>query len=256
MAIILRSRQQIEKMRIAGRLVAETFEYLRPHVKPGIPTKELDRLAEAFVRARGAIPAYKGYKGNGNIPFPATLCIATNNVICHGFPSNYKLKEGDIVGIDMGVLLDGWYGDACITLPVGQVAPETQRLLNVAEESMWRGIRAARGNARIGDIGAAIQQYVESHGFSVVREYTGHGVGNRLHDEPTIHHFGKAGSGARLRPGMTFTIEPMINAGHYETKLDAFDGWTVRTADGSLSAQFEHTLAITDGEPDILTLLK
>ncbi len=254
MAIILRSRQQIEKMRVAGRLVAETFEYLKPHVKPGIPTKELDRLAEAFVRARGAIPAYKGYRGNGTVPFPATLCIAINSVICHGIPSGYKLKEGDIVGIDMGVLLDGWYGDACITVPVGEVSPVARKLLTVAEEAMWFGIRAAHNNARIGDIGAAIQQHAEANGFSVVREYTGHGVGNKLHDEPTIHHYGKPGTGARLRPGMTFTIEPMINVGSHETVLDKFDGWTVRTADGSLSAQFEHTLAITDGTPNVLTL--
>lgn len=255
MAIVLRSRQQIEKMRIAGRLVAETFEYLKPHVKPGIPTKELDRLAEAFVRVRGAIPAYKGYKGSGKVPFPATLCISTNNVICHGIPGGYKLKEGDIVGIDMGVLLDGWYGDACITLPVGEISPVARKLLTVAEEAMWCGIRAAQNHARIGDIGAAIQAHTEANGFSVVREYTGHGVGTRLHDEPTIHHYGKPGTGARLRPGMTFTIEPMINAGRPETALDTFDNWTVRTADGSLSAQFEHTLAITDGAPDILTLL-
>jgi methionyl aminopeptidase len=250
MAIILRSRQQIEKMRAAGRLVAQTFEHLRPHVKPGTPTKELDRIAEEFVRARGAIPAYKGYRG-----FPATLCISPNNVICHGFPSAQKLEEGDIVGIDMGVVLDGWYGDSCITLAVGQVAPETQKLLTVAEEAMWLGIRAARGNGHINDIGAAIQKHAESQGFSVVREWTGHGIGSKLHDEPTILHYDSGRAGLRLRAGMTFTVEPMINAGGPETVLDKSDGWTVRTADGSLSAQFEHTLAITDGEPEVLTLL-
>lgn len=237
-------------MRAAGRLVAETFEVLREYVRPGITTKELDRIAEQFVRKRGATPAYKGYRG-----FPATLCISPNNVICHGFPSGQRLKEGDIVGIDMGVLLNGWYGDACVTLPVGAVAPETQRLLDVAEEAMWRGIRAARGGAHLGDIGAAIQAHAEAHGYSVVREWTGHGVGQRLHEEPTVLHYGKAGSGMRLRPGMTFTVEPMINAGGPEAVLDERDGWTVRTADGSLSAQFEHTIAITEGEPEILTLL-
>lgn len=249
MAIVLRSRQQIEKLRTAGRLVYETFELLRPHVVPGVQTVELDRIAEKFVRSRGAKPAYKGYKG-----FPATLCISPNNVICHGFPSKQPLKEGDIVGIDMGVLLDGWYGDACITLPVGKVEPHVQKLLEVTQECMWRGIRAARGNAFMGDIGAAIQEYAEANGFSVVREYTGHGVGTKLHDDPSVPHFGKRRSGLRLRKGMTFTIEPMINAGHAETMLDKGDGWTVRTADGSLSAQFEHTIAITDGDPDVLTL--
>jgi methionyl aminopeptidase len=250
MAVILRSRQQIDKMRAAGKLVAQTFEHLRPYVRPGVQTRELDKIAEEFVRARGAIPAYKGYRG-----FPATLCISPNNVICHGIPSSHKLKEGDIVGIDMGTILDGWFGDACITLPVGQVSDAAQRLLTVAEEAMWRGIHAARGNAHINDIGIAIQSYAEANGFAVVREWTGHGVGNKLHDEPTVFHIDNGKPGLRLRPNMTFTVEPMINAGRPDTVLDKGDGWTVRTVDGSLSAQFEHTLAITDGEPDILTLL-
>jgi methionyl aminopeptidase len=255
MAIVLRSRQQIEKMRAAGRLVAATFEHIKPRVKPGVTTKELDVLAEAFVRSRGAIPAYKGYRGSsGTVPFPGTLCISPNSVICHGIPGSLKLKDGDIVGVDMGVILDGWFGDACVTWAVGQISDEAQRLLTVAEEAMWRGIHAARGGAPINNIGAAIQSHAEASGFSVVREYTGHGVGTRLHDEPTVLHYDSGRTGVRLRPGMTFTIEPMINAGRRETKLDQHDGWTVRTADGSLSAQFEHTLAITDGEPDILTL--
>jgi methionyl aminopeptidase len=249
MAIVLRSRKQIAQLRAAGKLVADTFAMLKPHVRPGVEAIELDRLAEEFVRARGAVPAYKGYRG-----FPSTLCISPNNVICHGFPRDYRLNEGDIVGIDMGVVLDGWYGDACITLPVGTISPEAQRLLTVAEEGMWRGIRAARGGKNIGDVGAAIQEYVEANGFSVVREWTGHGVGQSLHEEPTVLHYGKGGSGVRLRPGMVFTVEPMINAGSYETVLDKRDGWTVRTADGSLSAQFEHTIAVTDGEPEIMTI--
>jgi methionyl aminopeptidase len=250
MAIVLRSRQQLEKMRAAGRLVAETFEHLRPHVKPGVQTRELDRIAEEFVRARGATPAYKGYRG-----FPATLCISPNNVICHGIPGSHRLKEGDIVGIDMGVILGGWYGDACVTLPVGPISSEAQRLLDVAEEAMWRGINAARGNAHLGDVGAAIQEHVESNGFSVVREWTGHGIGEKLHEDPTVLHYGRPHTGLKLRAGLTFTVEPMVNAGKADTVLDRSDGWTVRTADGSLSAQFEHTVAITDGEPDILTLL-
>ena len=250
MAIQLRSRRQIAKMREAGQLVAQTFEHLRPQVRPGVTMRELDRIAEEFIRKHGATPAYKGYRG-----FPATICVAPNNVICHGIPDNTALREGDIVGIDIGAKLDGWFGDSCVTYPVGQVSPEVEQLLKVAEESMWRGIRAAKTNARMGDIGAAIQSYAESYGYSVVREWSGHGVGERLHEDPSVPHYGRAGTGMRLRPGFIFTIEPMINAGSYETVLDKRDGWTVRTADGSLSAQFEHTVVITeDGLPEILTL--
>ena len=255
MAVVLRSRPQISLAREAGRLVAQTFEVLRPHLKPGVTTLELDRIAEEFVRKHGAIPAYKGYGAHrGAPPFPGTLCISPNNVICHGIPGSNRLQEGDIVGIDMGVMLDGWYGDACVTWPVGTVSPEAQRLLDVAEEAMWRGIRAARSGAHLNDIGVAIQSYTEAHGFSVVREWTGHGVGQKLHDEPTILHFDTGRPGMRMRSGMIFTVEPMVNAGSPETVLDQRDGWTVRTADGSLSAQFEHTVAITEGEPEIMTL--
>jgi methionyl aminopeptidase len=251
MAILLRSRRQIAKMREAGRLVAQTFEHLRPHVRPGVTMRELDRIAEQFIRKHGATPAYKGYRG-----FPATICVAPNNVICHGIPDNTPLHEGDIVGVDIGAKLDGWFGDSCVTYPVGAIGPEAARLLQVAEESMWRGIRAARANGRLGDVGAAIQSYAEANSYSVVREWSGHGVGERLHEEPSVPHYGKAGSGMRLRPGFIFTIEPMINAGGYETVLDKRDGWTVRTADGSLSAQFEHTVVITEEDgPEILTLL-
>ena len=250
MAIVLRSARQIAQIREAGRLVAETFETLRPHVRPGVTTRELDRIAEQFIRSRGAVPAYKGYRG-----FPATICVAPNSVICHGIPNNTALKEGDIIGIDIGARLKGWFGDACVTYPVGAISPEAQRLLDVAQESMWRGIRAAQSGKRLGDIGAAIQQYVESNKFSIVREYTGHGVGERLHEDPSVPHFGRAGTGERLRPGFIFTIEPMVNAGRHETALDPKDGWTVRTADGSLSAQFEHSLVITDNGPELLTLL-
>ena len=249
MAILLRSRQQIAKMREAGRLVAETFELLRPLIRPGVTTKELDRVAEKYIRSRGATPAYKGYNG-----FPATICVAPNNVICHGFPSNTPLREGDIVGVDIGARLNGWYGDSCVTYAVGEIAPEARRLMDVTEEAMWRGIRAAHAGARLGDVGAAIQTYVESQGCSIVREWTGHGVGERLHEDPSIPHYGKPGTGIKLQPGFIFTIEPMVNAGGYETVLDRRDGWTVRTADGSLSAQFEHSIVITENGPEILTL--
>jgi methionyl aminopeptidase len=249
MAILLRSRQQIAKMREAGRLVAETFELLRPHVRPGVTTRELDQIAEKYIRSRGATPVYKGYNG-----FPAAICVAVNNVICHGFPSKTPLRQGDIVGIDIGARLNGWVGDSCVTYPVGQISPEASKLMQVAEQSMWRGIRAAQSGKRLGDIGAAIQTYVEENGCSIVREWTGHGVGEKLHEDPSVPHFGKPGSGILLRPGFIFTVEPMVNAGSYETVLDKKDGWTVRTADGSLSAQFEHSIVITDNGPEILTL--
>ncbi len=253
MAIVLRSRAQIAQARKSGRLVARTYEALRPHVRPGVTTLELDAIAEDFVRSNGATPVYKGYKGRGTVPFPGTLCVAINNVICHGIPDGTRLRQGDIIGIDIGVLLDGWVGDACVTWGVGQISAQAQRLLDVAEEAMWRGVRAARGNANLGDIGNAIEPYVNSHGFSVVQEWTGHGVGQRLHEEPTVVH--TAGKKImRLRPGMIFTVEPMVNVGRPGAVLDEHDHWTVRTEDGSLSAQFEHSLAVTDGEPEILTL--
>lgn len=254
MPIVLRSRKQIDKLRAAGQLVAATYEEIRPHIQPGVTTFELDRMAEEFIRKHGGIPAYKGYKPRfASSPFPGTVCIAVDDVICHGFPSKTRLEEGQIVGIDIGLFLDSWCGDACVTFPVGKVSDESQRLLTIAEESMWRGIHAAKVGGHMGDIGAAIQRYAESEGCSVVREYGGHGVGQKVHDEPSsVPHHGKPGTGLSLRSGLVITIEPMINLGHHGTKIDT-DGWTVRTVDGSLSAQFEHTIAITDDGPEILT---
>lgn len=240
----------IEAMRKAGKLVAKCFAALTPMVKPGVSTLELDKAAEAFIIKNGALPAYKGYNG-----FPNTICVAVNSVICHGIPNAAGLKEGDIIGLDIGVIVDGWYGDACITLPVGTISESTQRLLDVTAECLRLGIAAATPGNRLGDIGAAIQRHAEAEGFSVVREYTGHGIGRVLHDDPTIKHLGQAGTGMVIKPGMIFTIEPMINVGSYKTYLDRKDGWTVRTADGSLSAQFEHTIAIRDSGAEILTLL-
>jgi methionyl aminopeptidase len=237
-------------MRKAGKLVAKCFAALTPLVKPGVTTLELDKAAEAFIIKNGALPAYKGYNG-----FPNTICVAVNSVICHGIPNAAGLKEGDIIGLDIGVIVDGWYGDACITLPVGTISESTQRLLDVTAECLRLGIAAATPGNRLGDIGAAIQRHAEAEGFSVVREYTGHGIGRVLHDDPTVKHIGQAGTGMVLKPGMIFTIEPMINVGSYKTYLDRKDGWTVRTADGSLSAQFEHTIAIRDSGPEILTLI-
>jgi methionyl aminopeptidase len=261
MPVTLKSRQQIARLREAGRLVAETFAMLHEHVVPGATTAELDRIAEAFIRRRGALPIYKGYgemRGRGGRvvrpAFPATLCTSVNDVICHGIPNSKRLREGDVVGIDVGVLLDGWVGDSCYTYAVGNVDAQTQRLLDIARRCLDLGIAEAHPGKHLGDIGAAIQEHAETHGFSVVREYTGHGVGRKLHDEPTVLHYGTRGTGMRLKPGMVFTIEPMINAGAPDTQL-MDDQWTVRTADGSLSAQFEHTIAITEDGPEILTLL-
>ena len=262
MAVTLKSRQEIAQLRQAGRIVAETYEILRPYVKPGTSTAELDQIAEDYIRSKGAKPIYKGYgarparNGLPAIPaFPATICVAVNDVICHGIPSRKEiLREGDIIGVDIGVLYKGWVGDACMTFAVGKLDSESQRLMDVAKRCLELGIEQARPNKQLGDIGAAIQTYAESQGFSTVREYVGHGVGRSLHEDPQVPHYGQSGTGLRLRPGMVFTIEPMINAGGYQTKALS-DKWTVCTADGSRSAQFEHTIAITEGEPELLTVI-
>ncbi|WP_407570603.1 type I methionyl aminopeptidase [Deinococcus altitudinis] len=244
--------REIEAMRRAGSLVAETFQVLEPHVQPGVSVQELDQIAEEFIRSRGAVPAYIGY-GPRNNPFPATICASINEVICHGIPSPRKLREGDIIGVDIGVKMGGVYGDACHTYTVGNVTPEVRRLVETARESLQLGLEAVKPGARMGDIGAAIQKLAEGRGFGVVREYTGHGIGKNLHEEPTVYHHGLPGTGLLLQPGMVFTIEPMINLGRKETKLLP-DGWTVVTADGKPSAQFEHTLVVTQTGYDILTL--
>jgi methionyl aminopeptidase len=258
MAIELKTREQIAIMREAGRIVAEVYEVLRPHVVPGVTTLDLDRMAEEYIRKRGAIPVYKGYVpagGRGIPPFPGTICASVNDVICHGIPSEkVRLKEGDIIGVDIGVKFKGWCGDSCMTYAVGKVDPVAQRLLDVTRRSLELAIEQARSGNRLGDIGFAIQRHVEANGFSVVHEYTGHGLGRNLHEAPTVQHDGQRGTGMKIRTGMTFTIEPMVNAGRRETKLMP-DRWVVRTADGSLSAQYEHSLAITEDGPEILTLL-
>ena len=261
MAVILKSRQEVGHLREAGRLVAQTFEVLRPYVVPGVSTAELDKIAEDFILSKGGKPIYKGYGARASRggqpaipPFPATICASVNEVICHGIPSpEKKLREGDLIGLDIAVLYKGWVGDSCMTYAVGKLGEQAQELMDVAYKCMELGIEQARSQKRLGDIGAAIQTYAESHGFSVVRELVGHGVGRSLHEDPQVLHYGKPNTGERLRPGMVFTIEPLINVGRPETKTLA-DHWTICTRDGSLSAQFEHTLAITDGAPEILTL--
>ena len=262
MAVLMKTRQQVALLRDAGRIVAETYEALKPHVVPGVSTIDLDRIAEEFIRKSGALPMYKGYGAMRDRqgrqvrpPFPATICVAINDVICHGIPGPKQvLKEGDIIGIDIGTLYKGWVGDACRTFTVGQVDDQSRKLVDVALRCLELGIEQARPGKRLGDIGHAIQTYAEANGFSTVRELAGHGVGRALWEEPTVLHFGKAGTGLKIEPGMVFTIEPMINAGGPDIATLP-DHWTVVTADGSRSAQFEHSMAITENGPELLTVL-
>lgn len=249
MAINLRNQAQIAKIRDAGRLVAQAHAMLREYVVPGVTTIELDRIVEGYLREHDASPSFKGYKG-----FPASTCISINDVICHGIPDATALRDGDIVSIDIGAHLDGWHGDSCVSYGVGALDPISQKLLDVTKRAMELGIAEARDGNRLGDIGAAVQEYVEANGFAVVREYTGHGIGRSMHEPPTVLHYGKRGTGLRLRAGMVLTVEPMVNAGKAETR-QMRDGWTVKTVDGSRSAQFEHQVAITDGDPELMTVL-
>lgn len=246
--IVLKSRHEIELMRQAGRIVGMVLAEMRNVVRPGITTKELDTIAERIIVSAGAKPAFKGYAG-----FPATICASINEEIVHGIPSRKRvLKEGDIISVDVGSIYKGWYGDAAITLPVGEISEEARRLLEVTRASLEAAISKAVPGNHLGDVSAAVQQYVESHGYSVIREYTGHGIGRELHEEPQVLNYGTPGTGVRLRPGMTMAIEPMVSAGSYKTRVLS-DGWTVVTRDGSLTAHFEHTIAITDNGTEILT---
>ena len=248
----LKSAREIEAMRRAGGLVADTFRMLEPYVKPGATLRDLDRLAEEHIRRGGAVPAYLGY-GPRNNPFPGTICASINEVICHGIPGDQELREGDIIGVDIGTFMDGVYGDSCTTYTVGKVADDVQRLVDTTRDALNAGLAECRPGQRTGDIGHAIQTLAEGRGFSVVREYTGHGIGTKLHEEPTIYHWGARYTGLKLEPGLVFTVEPMINLGVPDTELLA-DGWTVVTADRRPSAQFEHTLVITQKGHEILTL--
>jgi methionyl aminopeptidase len=248
--IVVKTRAQIDKMRQAGILVAQTLDLMERLAKPGIRTIDLDAAAEEFILSKGAVPAFKGYMG-----YPATLCVSIDDEVVHGIPSDRSLKEGQIVSVDVGVNLDGWYGDAARTLCIGDVSADAKRLLEVTQEALKRGISQAKAGNRLGDISAAVQTYAEEHGYSVVRELVGHGIGQRMHEEPQVPNFGRAHTGPELKAGMVLAIEPMLNVGGCEVSFDA-DKWTVRTADGSLSAHFEHTVAITEGGPEILTIAK
>jgi methionyl aminopeptidase len=247
--IALRSPDELARIRAAGAVVHAVLEALSRAVAPGVTTDELDRLAQQETRARGAAPAFLGYHG-----YPASLCISVNDEVVHGIPSPSRvLREGDLVGLDFGAVLDGWFGDAARTVAVGAVSPEAARLVGATHDALAAGIAAARAGGRVGDIGAAVQALVEARGFSVVREFVGHGIGRRLHEPPHVPNFGRAGTGEVLRPGMVLAIEPMVNAGAAEVEI-LDDGWTAVTADGSLSAHFEHTVAVTENGPEILTL--
>lgn len=248
--IVLKTERELKLMREAGRISAGALKVAGEAVEPGISTAEIDRIAEKYILSQGAKPNFKGYNG-----FPATACISINDQVIHGIPNKKQIvKEGDIVSIDLGAVFEGYHGDNAATFAAGDVSPEAQRLMDVTRESLYEGIKMARAGGRIGDISAAVQQYTEARGYSVVRQYVGHGVGASLHEAPEVPNFGTPGRGVRLLPGMTLAIEPMINMGTEKVKVMP-DGWTVLTADGALSAHFEHSVVITADGPQILTLV-
>ncbi|WP_019243056.1 MULTISPECIES: type I methionyl aminopeptidase [Bacillus] len=247
--IILKSKSEIENMRKAGILLATIHQEVKKMMKPGMTTLEIDTFVEKYMRDHGATPEQKGYHG-----FPFATCASVNDEICHGFPTNKPLKEGDIVTVDMVVNLNGYLADSAWTHTVGKISDKAADLLAVTEKSLYLGIEQAVPGNRLGDIGHAIQSYAESKGYSVVRDFTGHGIGRTMHEDPTVLHYGTPGKGARLKAGMVITIEPMLNEGSWHSKMDS-NGWTARTVDGKLSAQYEHTLAITEDGPVILTKL-
>lgn len=252
--VSLKTKEEIEIMRSANRIVATVLERLRREVRPGISTGELDRIAEEMTLSLGARPAFKGYQVNGRT-FPRSVCISINEEVVHGIPSEERiLKEGDLVGLDFGVVYKGFYGDAAVTVAVGKADEESQRLMQVTERALWAGIAEIRAGRRLGEVSAAIQSVVETAGFSVVREFVGHGIGRRLHEDPQVPNFGERGKGIQLREGMVLAIEPMVNAGTPRVRI-LEDGWTAVTADGRRSAHFEHSVAVTSGEPDVLSLL-
>jgi len=247
--IILKTNREIEKMRRAGRVVAETHAFLKKLIRPGITTKELDQAAEEFILSHNAIPAFKGYNG-----FPGSICASVNDEVVHGIPGLKKIKDGDIISIDIGTIVEGYYGDGAKTYPVGSISDESEKLIKVTRESFFEGIKYAKPGYRLSDISHAIQTYVEQYGFSVVRDFVGHGIGQNMHEEPQIPNYGAPNKGPRLREGMVLAIEPMINAGTFQIEI-LENNWTVVTIDGKNSAHYEHTIAITDNEPLILTSL-
>ncbi|MBN1665251.1 MAG: type I methionyl aminopeptidase [Deltaproteobacteria bacterium] len=248
--VFLRKPEEIVKIRKSNRIVAEILAALREKVKPGVTTLELDQLSESMAKKRGAVPAFKGYRG-----YPFSLCTSVNSQVVHGMPSGKKLRDGDIVSLDFGVCYEGYYGDAAITVPIGAVSEKASRLMKITEAGLYKGIKEARAGNRLGDISAAVQDCVETAGFSIVRDFVGHGIGKNLHEEPQIPNFGIRGRGIELKAGMVFAIEPMVNEGTYRVKV-LRDGWTAVTEDGKLSAHFEHSVAITEDGPEILSVVQ
>ncbi len=247
--ITLKSPSELARMREAGRIVAVVLALLQEKIAPGVTTRELNDLAEATILKHGAVPSFKGYRG-----YPAALCVSINEELVHGIPGPREIHEGDLVSLDVGTIYKGFQGDAAVTVAVGEVPAAACRLLEVTSGALEAGISQCLAGNHLGDVSAAIQNYTETRGFSVVREYTGHGIGRKMHEDPQIPNFGEPGNGGLLRPGMTFALEPMVSMGTWRTRvLD--DGWTVVTLDGQLSAHFEHTIAVTDGQPEILTRL-
>lgn len=246
--IILKSKRELEWMREAGKIVAGAHEAVRKAIAPGVTTKELDRVAEEYIVRHNATPAFKGYGG-----FPASICASINEQVIHGIPGDATLKDGDIISVDIGAFYNGYCGDAARTHPVGDVSPEAIRLMEVTEQSFFEGIKFASPGYRLSDISHAIQSYVERNGYSVVREFVGHGIGQNMHEDPQVPNYGRPGKGIRLRPGLALAVEPMVNQGGHEVRT-LKNGWTVVTVDGSLSAHYENTIAITEGQPAIMTL--
>jgi len=254
MSVTIKSAEEIEKMRVAGRLAAEVLDFIGDHVKPGVTTEELDRLCHEFiVDEQQSIPAPLNYAPPGYQPFPKSICTSVNHVVCHGIPGDKRLKAGDVVNIDVTIIKDGYHGDTSRMFYVGEPSIQARRLCDVTYDCMWRGIRAVRPGAYLGDIGHVIQTHAERSGYSVVREFCGHGIGRKFHEEPQVLHYGRGGTGLKLQPGMTFTVEPMINAGKAGIRQLA-DGWTVVTKDHSLSAQWEHTVLVTAEGFEVLTV--
>ena len=251
--IYLKTQKEIDLIRESCRIVAETLRLVKSNVNAGITTIELDQIAEDYIRSNSAVPAFKGYSQGGLPGFPGSVCTSINDAVVHGIPGQVKLEEGDIISLDVGVLKNNYYGDAATSVAVGKISDEKRNLLEVTENSLQLGIEQAKSGNRIHDISAAVQEYVEQNGFSIVRDLCGHGVGKFLHEDPAIPNFGRRGTGSKLKNGMTLAIEPMVNAGGYEVNT-ASDGWTVLTADGSPSAHFEHTILILDNSPEILTV--
>jgi methionyl aminopeptidase len=254
MSVSLKSPDEIRRMREAGRLASELLDYLTPHVAPGITTGEIDRLAHHYmVDVQRTIPATLNYAPPGHTPYPASLCTSVNHVVCHGIPGDRKLKPGDIVNVDVTVIKDDFHGDSSRMFFIGAPSIQSKRLVDITYEAMWRGIRKVRPGAHLGDVGHVIQQHAEANGFSVVREFCGHGIGRQFHEEPQVLHYGRPGTGLKLQPGMIFTVEPMVNAGRPGIRCLA-DGWTIVTADHSLSAQWEHTVLVTEDGYEVLTV--